>query len=129
MAKKNFFLATAMAYITGDSDTAKALKIQKYAISGLKTQIANMEGETISKQEAIDDAKEAFNKAFVNNGQLMSAASDRTQYVKNLISAQEAVENAKEALENHLATIAFLKEQLAVAEETEEFVVNNAGNA
>lgn len=121
---KNLFLAQAMAYITGDTDTVKALKIQKYAISGLKTQIANMEGETISKQEAIDDAKEAFNKAFVNSGELMSAASDRTQYVKNLIAAKGVIEDAEEAYENHIATIAFLKEQLAIAEVTDEFTEN-----
>jgi len=117
--KKNFFLATAMAYITGDTDTAKALKIQKYAISSLKTQIANMEGETIAKEEAIEDAKEAFNKAFVNNGELMSAAKDRTKYVENLIAAKGNVEDAEEALANHIATIKFLKEQLAVAEQTD----------
>lgn len=127
---KNFFLATAMAYITGDTDTARALKIQKYAISGLKTQIANMEGETISKQEAIDDAKEAFNKAFVNGGELMSAASDRTRYVQNLIAAKEKIEEAQETYDNHVATIKFLKEQLEIAEATdaEEFVTGN-GNA
>jgi hypothetical protein len=128
---KNFFLAQAMAYITGDTDTSRALKIQKQAISGLRTQISNMEAETINKEEVVDDAKEAFNKAFVNNGVLMSTAKERTDYVTKLIESKEAIADAEEALKSHVATISFLKEQLAIAEElgTEEFVATNSDNA
>jgi len=116
---KNIFLATVMAYITGDTDTQKGLKIQKQAISALKTQISNLEGETINKEEAIEDAKEALNKAFANNGTLMSSSEERTRYVKNLIEYNEKVKDAEEALEVHLATISFLKGQLTIAEETD----------
>lgn len=128
---KNFFLAQAMAYITGDTDTSRALKIQKQAISGLKTQISNMEAETINKEEVVEDAKEAFNKAFVNNGALMSTSADRTHYVSKLVKAKEEIEDAKEALDSHLATISFLKEQLAIAEQTdtEDFVAGPGNNA
>jgi len=128
---KNFFLAQALAYITGDTDTSRALKIQKQAISGLKTQISNMEAETINKEEVVEDAKEAFNKAFVNNGALMSTSTDRTAYVSKLINAKEAIESAKESLDTHLATISFLKEQLEIAEQldTEEFVASSGSNA
>lgn len=126
---KNFFLAQAMAYITGDTDTSRALKIQKQAISGLKTQISNMEAETINKEEVVDDATEAFKKAFVNSGVLMSSSAERTQYVTNLVKSKEAITDAEEDLASHVATISFLKEQLTLAEEldTEDFTSDGTG--
>lgn len=112
MNKNIPYVETVKAYIQGDTSEGTALKIQKHAISGLKTQIANMEGETLNKQESIEDAEENFEKCLANGGTLMSKSEDRTLYVRKLIEAKQRVTEAYEALEDHQATLIFLKDCL-----------------
>ena len=74
----------------------------------LKTQIASLNGDTISLEDKVEDAKEALKLARVNNGKLIT---DRNEYVRNLLNAKNALTDAEEALEIHLEKIAFLQEQ------------------
>jgi hypothetical protein len=74
-----------------------------------------MNGDLVAKEEAVTDAKEAYNKARLNNGKELASA-DRTQYVRNLVSANNAVKEAEEALDAHKETLEFLKSELVALE-------------
>lgn len=105
------YVKSVIAIITGDDAEAKALKIQRQAESGLKTQIASLEGDTISFEDAVTDAEEALEKATFSNGELFT---DRNQYVRDLIQCQNNLTTAKQNLEAHTAKLDFLKERLQI---------------
>lgn len=108
----NNYIDQFLAFMAGDTDATKAYKSQRQLDSALKTQISNMEGQLITKEDAVSFAEEKFKKQRVNYGVIMTADSERAEYVKKLIEAQQELEDAKEALEQHKKTYEFLKEQL-----------------
>jgi len=103
------FVKEFIAIVNGDNAEAAAQKALRQAESALKTQIASLEGDTISKEDAVEQAKETLSKAIVNNG---TGISNRDAYVQNLLSSKNNVTKAEEALELHKEKIAFLKETL-----------------
>ena len=108
MNKMKSFVKEVVAIISGDNAEATGQKILRQADSALKTQIASLNGDTISLEDKVEDAKEALRLARVNNGKLIT---DRNEYVRNLLNAKNALTDAEEALEIHLEKIAFLQEQ------------------
>jgi chromosome segregation ATPase len=109
MGKINSFVKQFAAMITGDTAEVQAQKNYRKAVSALNTQIAKLKGDTIGFEEAVESAQEAAQNALVNNGKDIT---DRTEYVRNLVSTNNAWEDAQDALENHLDTIAFLEDKL-----------------
>lgn len=118
----NKFVKQIVAMITGDTATETALKIQRQAESALKVQLANREAETVNLESNIEDAKLAEEKAFINGGQLMASADERTQYVRNLMNARNKVMEAQEALKDHVDAIEFLRAKLKEVQEADMFV-------
>ena len=108
MNKMKSFVKEVVAIISGDNAEATGQKILRQADSALKTQIASLNGDTISLEDKVEDAQEALRLARVNNGKLIT---DRNQYVRNLIDAKNALVDSEEALELHLEKIVFLQEQ------------------
>ena len=108
MNKMKSFVKEVVAIISGDNAEATGQKILRQADSALKTQIASLNGDTISLEDKVEDAKEALRLARVNNGKLIT---DRNEYVRNLLNAKNALTDAEEAFEIHLEKIAFLQEQ------------------
>ena len=108
MNKMKSFVKEVVAIISGDNAEATGQKILRQADSALKTQVASLNGDTISLEDKVEDAKEALRLARVNNGKLIT---DRNEYVRNLLNAKNALTDAEEALEIHLEKIAFLQEQ------------------
>ena len=108
MNKMKSFVKEVVAIISGDNAEATGQKILRQADSALKTQIASLNGDTISLEDRIEDAQEALRLARVNNGKLIT---DRNQYVRNLLDAKNALTGAQDALEMHLEKITFLQEQ------------------
>ncbi len=102
------FVKEVVAIISGDNAEATGQKILRQADSALKTQIASLNGDTISLEDRVEDAQEALRLARVNNGKLIT---DRNQYVRNLLDAKNALILSEETLEVHLKKIAFLQEQ------------------
>jgi hypothetical protein len=109
------FIKGFVALVQGDTAEATAQKVFRQVQSALNTQIAIMNGDLVAKEEAVTDAKEAYNKARLNNGKELASA-DRTQYVRNLVSANNAVKEAEEALDAHKETLEFLKSELVALE-------------
>ena len=102
------FVKEVVAIISGDNAEATGQKILRQADSALKTQIASLNGDTISLEDKVEDAQEVLRLARVNNGKLIT---DRNQYVRNLLDAKNALVDTQDALETHLEKIAFLQEQ------------------
>lgn len=113
------FIKSFVAYVTGDDSKAKAEKTFRQAQSALNTQIWMLTGDTVTKEDAVSDAKEKLQRARINNGELIA---DKSNYVTNLLHAKNTLTKAEEELESHLEKLAFLKAELEALEkeETEE---------
>jgi chromosome segregation ATPase len=107
------FVKEFAAILKGDDATAQAEKAFRQSSSALRTQVSSLEGDTISKEDALTDAQEAQKKARVNNGQPIT---NRDAYVQNLISKKNDVTKAQDALDAHKDKIEFLKGELALLE-------------
>ena len=112
--KVKSFIKQFAAILTGDSAEVTAQKTYRQAVSGLKTQIAKLQGDTLTYEDRVENAKEAAAKALLNNGQEIT---NRELYVKNLITTDNELNDAEEALEEHLELIAFLEGKLAQLDE------------
>ena len=106
--KAENFIKEVVAIIKGDDAEAKGLKILRQADSAFKTQISSLTGDTVTLEDALDEAKEALRLARLNNGNLIT---DRNVYIKNILEKQNAIIEAQEALDEHVAKIEFLKQQ------------------
>lgn len=86
------------------------MKVWRKAESGLKVQIAAMEGDTIKLEDDVINAEEGLSLARVNNGKDII---NREQYVDQLISAENKRRIAVYALKEHNEQLDFLKDQYA----------------
>lgn len=98
-----------IAILKGDDDEATGLKIMRLGSSALKTQINQLEGDTMQLEDAIEKAEENAIHALVNFGRPIE---DRNEYVNIIINCENELELAKEALEEHNKTIELLKAKL-----------------
>lgn len=112
MNKLSSFVDQFIATVKGDNAKSDAIKTQRQVVSALKTQISHMEGDTVTLEQNVEDAKEALKKATINNGEVISDSNGRDSYITNLIRSKNAVSDSEDALEVHLETISFLKETL-----------------
>jgi len=113
VSKTKSFVKEIVALLKGDDNEATAQKILRQADSAFKTQIASLTGDTISLEDAVEDAKEALRLARLNHGQLIS---NRNSYISSLLTANNRLVEAEEALEAHTAKLAFLNEQAELLE-------------
>ena len=112
------FVKSFVALVKGDDVAAAAEKAFRQASSGLKSQINSLEGDTVTFEDAVTDAKEAQANARINNGKPIT---NRDEYVSKLLLAKNVVTHAESKLEIHLAKIDFLKGELvALEQEVEE---------
>lgn len=103
------FVKQFMAVLKGDTDEVVAQKVYRQANAALEAQIACLKGDTIAKEEALENAKENLENARVNNGCLII---NRNAYVENLVQRKNHYEDKKEELELHLETLSFLESEL-----------------
>ena len=111
MNKLNAFVKEFKAIIVGDDAEALGFKNWRKAESGLKVQIAALNGDIIAKEDALENAQENLMKARVNYGKEIS---DRDAYIANLIKAKESLKQAEKQLIAHKETVDFLEEQYAL---------------
>ena len=100
------FVKQVVAVLKGDDAEATGQKILRAADSALKTQIASLNGDTISLEDAVQEATEGLALARINHGSIIT---DRNQYVANLLVAKNVLTDAEEALEAHNEKLAFLE--------------------
>lgn len=107
--KLPLFVQEIIAILKGDEAEATGIKIQKQATNALTPQISIKEAMVYDLEEAVETAKDHLIKVRNNFGRPIE---DKEVYIISLFNAQDAIEIAEEKLEDHLAEIEFLKEQL-----------------
>ena len=101
------FVKQFVAIIKGDDAEAQAQKEYRRALSALKTQIASLEGDTITFQDKLEEANNNFDSAKVNHGQ---SITDRNKYVQALLLAKKEVIDAQENLDAHNEKLEVLRQ-------------------
>lgn len=107
--KLGTFVKQVVAILKGDDAEATGQKILRQADSALKTQIASLTGDTISLEDAVENAQENIVNARVNGAEQIK---DRNLYVSNLLKAKNALTDAEENLASHKEKLAFLESEL-----------------
>ena len=107
--KVKSFINSFVALVSGESDTVIAEKVWRQAESALASQIPALKGDLVALEDKVEEAKEALEKARLNNGQLIEK---RENYVAGLLIAKNAVTIAEQDLQDHKDKIAFLEEEL-----------------
>lgn len=103
------FIETLKAYIKGDDESIKSLKIQKKAKSLLKIEIANIDNAIIKQQDAIENAEEKLKEAKMNFG---STEFNDDEYVNTIVKHRNNLTEAQEKLENFEEHKIYLEELL-----------------
>lgn len=103
------FVQATIAFITGDTDTAIALKNERQSKSAIKGQISALEGALINAETKVEVAEEALEKA-IHPTTLITCHST---YYKNVIKAQEALDDANEELQSVLASKQYAEDLLS----------------
>ena len=98
-----------VACVKGDTDAVRGEKTLRQAQTGIETHIQAYKGETLDLEDKVEKAEENLRLTRLNNGTLIS---NRQEYVSNLIVSKNNLRKAEKALQNHLDTVKFLKEQL-----------------
>jgi hypothetical protein len=103
MAKSELskFVAATVAFITGDTNTAVALKNERLGKASIKGQLSALEGSLVNAEVDLETAKENFEKAIyptvlINNQQ---------QYYQNIVKAQQSLDYAQDNLDDILVSI------------------------
>ena len=112
MSKSNLksFVDQFVAAVEGDNAKVLAEKTYRQRKSALTSHISSYQGDTIDHEDNLSSAKENFEKARINFGEVIV---DRQAYISQLMAAKRNVLDAKESLEDHLEMIDFLKKELA----------------
>ena len=113
--QKNSFIEDVKSLLEGENADAVASKIQRQAVSALSAQVACYTGDVVALEDAVEEAKEQLKKAKVNYAKPIT---DRVAYVENFVDAKNKLLEAETALEEHKATLEFLKEELESIEVT-----------
>lgn len=88
------FAKQALALLTGDTDTAIVMANERKCNSALESQIAVLKGKVVDQEEAVNEAKEALNKAKFPT----TKVDNREYYLQGVVRAQDRVDAAQEAL-------------------------------
>jgi len=99
------FVQATMAFLTGDTDTALALKNERLAKAAIRGQLSALEGQLVNDEVELDLANENFNKSFTPKTLIASQEG----YIDNLLTARENLTKAEAKLEKTKKTIAFLE--------------------
>ena len=89
------FVQATIAFITGDTDTAIALKNERQSKSAIKGQISALEGALINAETKVEVAEEALERAIHPT----SLITDHSTYYRNIVKAQQDLDDANEELQ------------------------------
>ena len=89
------FVQATIAFITGDTDTAIALKNERQSKSAIKGQISALEGALINAETKVEVAEEALEKAIHPTALI----TDHSAYYRNIVRAQQNLDEANSELD------------------------------
>jgi hypothetical protein len=107
-SKFSKFVQSTIALLTGDTDTALALKNERLASAAIKGQLSALEGELVKNEVAVENAEDALKKSIYPT----SLISNQESYVDGVLSAQEKLDEAVEKLDSTKKTIEYLNSLL-----------------
>lgn len=102
------FVQATIAFITGDTDTAIALKNERQSRSAIKGQISALEGALINAETKVEAAEEALEKAIHPTALI----TDHSVYYRSVIKAQQALDDANIELQEVVASKEYAEELL-----------------
>ena len=102
------FVKEVIALLQGDTAEVTAQRILRQADSAFKTYIPSLEGDTMSLEDDVENAREKLRLAKLNQGQEIL---DKANYISNFIFAKNNLKDAEENLQNHLEMLNFLREE------------------
>lgn len=108
MKEVSKFVEATLAFLTGDTDKAVALKNERLAKAAIKGQLSALEGVLVNEEVTLENAKETLEKTI----QPTSLISSQEGYVKGVLQAQERVNDATDKLEATKSTIDYLEKLL-----------------
>lgn len=94
------FVQATLSFITGDTDTAIALKNERQSKSAIKGQISALEGALINAETRVEVAEEALERAIHPT----TLITDHSTYYRNIVKAQEELDMAESQLQDVLAS-------------------------
>jgi len=96
MAKSELskFVAATVAFITGDTNTAVALKNERLGKASIKGQLSALEGALVNAEVDVETAKDNLEKAIYPT----TLITNQQYYYQNIVAKQEALNSAQEAL-------------------------------
>lgn len=97
------FVAATIAFITGDTDTAIALKNERLGKAAIKGQISALEGSLVSAEMNLENKKESLEKAIYPTVLI----KDQQSYYNAIVIAQRELQDAEEELEMVKSSIEF----------------------
>ena len=102
MAKSELskFVAATLAFITGDTDTAVALKNERLGKASIKGQLSALEGALVNAEVNVEIGKDELARAIHPT----TLITNQQYYYQNIIAKQELLNKAEEELVDiHLA--------------------------
>jgi hypothetical protein len=93
MSTVSKFVQATIAFLTGDSDTATALKNERLAKASINGQLSALQGSLVNVEVEVENAKENLIKAIYPT----TLISNQQGYYNNVIGAQERLTEAEEA--------------------------------
>jgi len=103
------FVAATIAFITGDTDTATALKNERLAQASIKGQLSALEGALVNAEVEVENAKESLTKAIYPTKLIESQSG----YYEHIVCCQEKLNESEEKLKNIQDSIEYAKKLLA----------------
>lgn len=100
------FIKQTIALITGDDAEKTAVRIERKASTGVRSELILQEQEVVNLEDRLIDAKENVTRALSNNGILIE---DMVEYMRNLVSAGQAVDHLEEEIEDRKELLDFLQ--------------------
>lgn len=97
------FVAATIAFITGDTDTAIALKNERLGKAAIKGQISALEGALVNAEMNLENKRESLEKAIYPT----TLIQDQQSYYNAIVMAQQKVVRAEEHLAEVQASIQY----------------------
>lgn len=96
MKEVSLFIKQVVKQIMGDDAEAKAIAIQRTALSSVKLKIAHLDCVIQEKEDDLITSKENYEKSLCNNGELIG--TDKDGYISRIVAAKNRITEAEEEL-------------------------------
>jgi hypothetical protein len=114
MSTLSSYVKQALALVTGDDQTAQAIKNERKVTSYITSQISSLRSKRVDLEDKLETAEENLKNAkySIKDGKVVPVPNAET-YLYNLKEAKAAVEAVTESIEDVDSSIAVYEAELA----------------